>query len=59
LAAGAAVATATVNFPKIKEKVREGYDFLQTQGSWDEVLASFSDAYRKSKSDSSESKTSG
>jgi len=58
-AAGAAVATATAKFPKIKEKVREGYDFLQTQGSWDEVLASFSEAYRKSKSDSSESKTSG
>jgi hypothetical protein len=59
VAAGAAVATATAKFPKIKEKVREGYDFLQTQGSWDEVLASFADAYRKSKSDSSESKTSG
>lgn len=59
LAAGAAVATATAKFPKIKEKVQEGYDFLQTQGSWDEVLASFSDAYRTFKSDSSESKTSG
>ncbi len=59
LAAGAAVATATTKFPKIKEKVREGYDFLQTQGSWDEVVASLSDAYRKSKSDSSQSNKSG